>query len=140
MEQISKHISYDEATKSVTAIRRGIFNQPNDECLSNMKLIAEKCFEPLREWYGNPIKINSFYRCKALNTAVGGSSTSDHMLGMSIDIDAGSRSENLKLFNWLKDNVKYKQLIHEYGDKSGPDWVHVSYDQNNLKQQVLFIK
>jgi hypothetical protein len=140
MEQISKHISYDEATKRVTAIRRGIFNQPNEVCLANMKLVAENCFEPLREWYGKPIKINSFYRCKALNTAVGGSSTSDHMQGMSIDIDAGSKSENLKLFNWLKDNVEYKQLIHEYGDKSGPDWVHVSYDQNNLKKQVLYIK
>lgn len=140
MQQISKHISFDEATKSVTAIRRGIYNVPTAEILLNMVKVAENCFEPLREWYGKPLKINSFYRCKALNTAVGGSSTSDHMQGMSIDIDAGSKEENLKLFNWLKDNVKYKQLIHEYGDKTGPDWVHVSYDENNLKQQVLYIK
>lgn len=140
MEKISKHISFDEATKSITAIRRGIFNKPGEVELANMKLVAEKCFEPLREWYGKPIKINSFYRCKALNTAVGGSATSDHMKGMSIDIDAGSRSENLKLFNWLKDNVKFKQLIHEYGDKTGPDWVHISYDEKDLRNQILYIK
>ena len=140
MERISKHISFDEATKSITAIRRGIFNKPGKVELANMKLVAEKCFEPLREWYGKPIKINSFYRSKALNTAVGGSSTSDHVKGMAIDLDTGNNAENLKLFNWLKDNVEYTQLIFEYGDKSGPDWVHISYDKNNLKKQILYIK
>ena len=140
MEKISKHISFDEATKSITAIRRGIYNIPSNEVLANMELVAEKCFEPLREWYGKPIRINSFYRSAALNTAVGGSRTSDHVKGMAIDLDAGSNSENLKLFNWLKDNVEFTQLIHEYGDKSGPDWVHISYDKNNLKKQILYIK
>lgn len=140
MERISKHISYDEATKSITAIRRGIFNKPGEVELANMKLLAEKVFEPLREWYGKPIKINSFYRSKALNTAVGGSATSDHVKGMAIDLDTGNNAENLKLFNWLKDNVEYTQLIFEYGDKLGPDWVHISYDKNNLKKQILYIK
>ena len=140
MEKISKHISFDEATKSITAIRRGIFNKPSEEVLANMKLVAEKCFEPLREWYGKPITINSFYRSKALNTAVGGSSTSDHVKGMAIDLDTPNNAENLKLFNWLKDNVEFTQLIFEYGDESGPDWVHISYNPANLKNQVLHIK
>jgi len=140
MERISKHISFDEATKSITAIRRGIFNKPGETELANMKLVAEKCFEPLREWYGNPIKINSFYRSKALNTAVGGSSTSDHVKGMAIDLDTGNNAENLKLFNWLKDNVSYKQLIFEYGNKLGPDWIHISYDEKDLRGQILYIK
>lgn len=140
MEQISKHISFDEATKSITAIRRGIFNKPGEVELANMKLVAEKCFEPLREWYGKPITINSFYRSKALNTAVGGSTTSDHVKGMAIDLDTPSNAENKKLFDWLKDNAEFTQLIWEYGDKSGPDWVHISYDKNNLKKQILYIK
>ena len=137
---ISKHITVKEATQSATATRLKIDNIPSPEVLANMKLVAEKCFEPLREWYGKPITINSFYRSPALNKAVKGSKTSDHVKGMAIDLDTGSNSENLKLFHWLKDNVEYKQLIHEYGDKSGPAWVHISYDPKDLRTQILFIK
>lgn len=137
---ISKHITVKEATQSATATRLKIDNTPSAEVLANMKLVAEKCFEPLREWYGKPITINSFYRSPALNKAVKGSKTSDHVKGMAIDLDTGSNSENLKLFNWLKDNVEFKQLIHEYGDKSGPAWIHISYDPTDLRTQILYIK
>lgn len=137
---ISKHISYEEGIYSKTAKDKGIANVPNEVQLAAMRLVAEKCFEPLREWYGKPIRINSFFRSIELNKAVKGSKTSDHVKGMAIDLDTGSNSENLKLFNWLKDNVEFTQLIHEYGDKSGPEWVHVSYNPNNLKTQILYIK
>lgn len=137
---ISKHITYLEATHSDTAKAKGISNVPNDVQLASMRLVAEKCFEPLREWYGKPIRINSFFRSVELNRAVKGSKTSDHVKGMAIDLDAGSNAENLKLFNWLKDNVEFTQLIHEYGDKSGPEWLHISYNPNNLKTQLLYIK
>jgi zinc D-Ala-D-Ala carboxypeptidase len=137
---ISKHITYLEATYSDTAKAKGIANIPNEVQLASMRLVAEKCFEPLREWYGKPIRINSFFRSVKLNRAVKGSRTSDHVKGMAIDLDTGSNSENLKLFNWLKDNVEFTQLIHEYGDKSGPAWVHISYNPNNLKTQLLYIK
>ena len=137
---ISKHITYLEATHSDTAKTKGINNIPNEVQLAAMRLVAEKCFEPLREWYGKPIRINSFFRSVELNKAVKGSKTSDHVKGMAIDLDAGSNAENLKLFNWLKDNVEFTQLISEYGDKSGPEWVHISYNPNNLKTQLLYIK
>jgi zinc D-Ala-D-Ala carboxypeptidase len=137
---ISKHISYKEGTHSDKAKAKGISNIPNEVQLAAMKLVAEKCFEPLREWYGKPIRINSFFRSVELNKAVKGSKTSDHVKGMAIDLDAGSNAKNLKLFNWLKDNVEFTQLIHEYGDKSGPEWVHISYNPNNLKTQILYIK
>ena len=75
---ISKHISYKEGTYSVTAIRNDIDNTPNDEQLENMELVAEKVFEPLREWVGGPIKINSFFRCPDLNKRIGGSGKSQH--------------------------------------------------------------
>ena len=87
MDKISKHISYKEATRSNTALRRGIDNIPDVEELENMKLIAEKVFEPLREHVGGPIKINSFYRSPELNVAIGGSKKSQHCKGQAIDLD-----------------------------------------------------
>jgi len=134
--KISEHISYNEATRSSTAIRNGIDNTPPESVLSNMRLVANVCFEPLRNWYRNPITINSFYRCPDLNKRVGGSKTSQHMTGEAIDIDVHDDDENRKLFDWCKDNLEFDQLIWEYGGK----WVHISYraDGNN-RNQVLNI-
>lgn len=136
MNNISKHISYKEATQSTTALKNNISNIPSEQELVNMKLVAEKCFEPLRKWYGKPIKINSFYRCKELNIKVGGSKTSQHVVGQAIDIDTDSKEENIKLFNWCKDNLEFDQLINEY-DYS---WIHISYKESGNKNQILVIK
>ena len=87
MKNISKHISYREGTFSVTAKRLGLENEPNEKQLENMKLLAEKIFEPLRQYVGKPIKINSFFRSPELNRAIGGSSKSQHCKGQAIDID-----------------------------------------------------
>jgi len=81
MINISEHISYSEATLSPTALRLKIDNTPDAETLERMKAVANACFEPLRKWYGKPIKVNSFYRCAALNKAVKGSKTSQHVKG-----------------------------------------------------------
>ena len=125
---ISKHISYKEGTNSTTAIRRGIDNTPNDEQLANMELIAEKVFEPLREWVGGPIKINSFFRCPDLNKAIGGSRKSQHCQGQAIDIDdTYGIVANSDMYNYIKNNLDFDQLIWEFGDDNNPNWVHVSY-------------
>ena len=137
---ISTHITLAEATTSPTAIRLKINNIPDNATIEKMKLVAEKCFEPLRNWYGKPIKINSFYRAPKLNESVGGSATSQHVKGEAIDISAGSRAENKKLYEWVKTNLKFDQLIYEYGDDTGPDWVHISYNKDRNRQQVLRIK
>ena len=128
MDRISKHISYKEATRSNTALRRGIENIPDVEVLENMKLIAEKVFEPLRKWVGGPIKINSFYRSPELNVAIGGSKKSQHCHGQAIDIDDtyGHRS-NASMFKHIRYNMDYDQIIWEFGDEKNPAWVHVSY-------------
>ena len=128
MENISKHISYKEATRSNTALRRGIDNIPDVEELENMKLIAEEVFEPLRKWVGGPIKINSFYRSPELNVAIGGSKKSQHCHGQAIDIDDtyGHRS-NASMFKHIRYNMDYDQIIWEFGDDKNPAWVHVSY-------------
>lgn len=137
---ISKNISFKEATFSATAVRNKIINEPNETQLNSMRTVAAMCFEPLREWYGKPIKINSFFRCLELNKAVGGSQNSQHCKGEAIDMDAGSREENKKLYDWCKANLIFDQLIYEYGDESGPDWVHISYKPGMNRNQTLRIK
>ena len=136
MDNISKHITYLEATQSPTAVKLGINNNPNEAQLEGMKLVAEKCFEPLRIWYGKPIKVNSFFRSDLLNRAVKGAITSQHKKGEAIDIDAGSKEENKKLFEWIKANLIWDQVINEY-DYS---WVHVSYSKVKNRKQILVIK
>src|SRR5574343_819617 len=130
--KISAHITFEEATVSPTALRLGINNEPNEAELTAMRLVAELCFEPLRKWYGKPIKVNSFFRCKALNDAVGSKDTSWHRSGHAIDMSAGNKQENEKLFNYIKDNLEFTELINEY-DFS---WVHVAYVPNRLIKQV----
>jgi hypothetical protein len=134
--KISEHISYEEATVSPTAIRMKINNTPDAETLERMKAVANACFEPLRKWYGKPIRVNSFYRSQALNKAVKGSRTSQHVTGEAIDISAGSRAENKKLFDWLKDNVVFDQIINEYDYT----WVHVSFKLGSNRKQILVVK
>jgi len=125
---ISKHISYKEGVYSITATRRGINNDPNDEQLSNMELLAEKVFEPLREWVGGPIKINSFFRCPELNKAIGGSSKSQHCHGQAIDIDdTYGKVANSEMYHYIKENLDFDQIIWEFGDDDNPNWVHISY-------------
>ena len=127
-KMISKHVSYKEGVYSTTATRRGIDNDPNDEQLVNMELIAEKVFEPLRKYVGGPIKINSFFRCSKLNTAIGGSRKSQHMKGQAIDIDdTFGVVANSDMYSYIKNNLDFDQLIWEFGDDENPNWVHVSY-------------
>lgn len=134
MKNISNHISYKEGTHSNTATRRNIDNIPNDYQLANMNAVALNVFEPLREWVGGPIKINSFFRSPDLNTAIGGSSKSQHCEGRAIDIDdTFGHKTNAEMYNYIKENLNFDQLIWEFGNDTNPDWVHVSYvsDEQN---------
>ena len=125
---ISKHISYKESVKSNTATRLGIKNEPNEEQLKNMKLLAEKVFEPLRLEVGGPIKVNSFFRSPELNKAIGGSKTSQHCKGQAIDIDdTFGRKKNAEMYYYIKSELDFDQMIWEFGTDGNPDWVHVSY-------------
>jgi zinc D-Ala-D-Ala carboxypeptidase len=137
MKRISKHISYKEAVGSNYAKQKGIKNKPNEEQVENMKLLAEKVFEPLREWVGCPIKVNSMFRSLELNTALKGSKTSSHMKGEAMDITSMGGKSNLEMFHWIKDNLCFDQLIWEFGKE--PKWLHVSFSKNN-RQQVLVTK
>jgi len=126
--KISDHITYAEAIHSNTGKRMGIDNTPNQTQVEAMKLLAEKVFEPLREWVGGPIKVNSFFRSEALNEAIGGSGTSQHCKGQAIDIDdVYGRKSNAEMYNWIKENLDFDQMIWEFGTDMQPNWVHVSY-------------
>jgi len=147
--KISKHISYKEATKSNTAIKYGINNKPSEWQLKNMQLVANKCFEPLREWYGSAIAVSSFLRSKKLNEHkdIQGSKTSQHLQGLysgkeegAIDIDADVYNNgltNAEIYFWIKENLTYDQLIWEFGDDIEPDWIHVSYRKGANRQMNL---
>lgn len=139
MERISEHISYEESVFSATAKRLGIDNTPDADTLISMKLVAENCFEPARNWWGKPIKVNSFFRCFLLNKAVKGSKTSQHVKGEAIDMTTGNRADNKKLYEWMKLNLIFDQLIYEYGDETGPDWIHVSFKKGQNRNQTLKI-
>ena len=131
MTKISKHISYKEATRSITALRLGIDNTPFEYELGNMKAIAENIFEPLRKWVGGAIKVTSFFRSEKLNKAIGGSATSQHCQGRAIDIDdVYGYKTNAEMFKYIKDNLDFDQIIWEFGTDDNPDWIHVSYVSN----------
>ena len=128
MSKISDHITLREGIESYTAKRKGIENIPSDYELTNMVGVAENVFEPLREWVGGPIKINSFFRSKELNKAIGGSSNSQHCEGRAIDIDdVYGYKTNAEMFEYIKCNLDFDQIIWEFGGSDNPDWVHVSY-------------
>lgn len=126
-----KYFTIKELCKSSTAIQKGIDNTPNSEIVNNLKKLVEYILDPLRERYGKPIHVNSGYRCPALNKAVNGSKTSQHMTGLASDITAGSVAKNKILFNLIQElDLPFDQLI----DEKKFSWVHVSFSEKPRKQ------
>ena len=140
MENISKHISWHEGTYSRTGERKDLDNTPNEEQLKCMKEVAENLFEPLREWVGGPIKINSFFRGEPVKTAIGGSRKSQHMKGQAIDIDDTFRHKtNAEMYYYIKDNLDFDQMIWEFGDDKNPNWLHISWVSHRPNRKKLTI-
>jgi hypothetical protein len=140
MQKISKHISYHEGTYSQTGVRRNLDNTPNEDQLKCMKEVSENLFEPLREWVGGPIKINSFFRGEPVNTAIGGSARSQHMKGQAIDIDdTFGHKTNAEMYHYIKDNLDFDQLIWEFGTDKNPNWLHISWVSHRPNRKKLTI-
>jgi zinc D-Ala-D-Ala carboxypeptidase len=135
---LSKNFTLSEMTKSETALRKDMVNDPLDRELGNLIALAQEVLQPVRDHYGVGVKVNSGYRSPDVNAAVGGSRTSDHCKGMAADIEIPGIA-NAVLAEYIKDNLKFTQLILEFYTQGIPDsgWVHVSYDPDNLKCQVL---
>jgi len=143
MKNISEHVTYKEGVYSNTAMRLSLKNEPTEAHLSNMELLSEKVFEPLRAHVNGPIKINSFYRGPELNKAIGGSSKSQHCNGQAMDIDdTYGYMSNANMYEYIKKNLSFDQMIWEFGTDSNPDWVHVSYvnEEANRNRCLLAYK
>lgn len=134
---LSKNLTLAEVTKSTTAKRLGIDNTPDEWTTENLRQVAINIFQPLREAFGCPIYVSSGYRSAELNTAIGGSSRSQHVEGRALDLDADvyGSCTNSQIFNWIKENVEFDQLIWEFGDDDNPDWVHVSYVYDGINRK-----
>ena len=131
-----KYFTIEEMTKSSTATAKHIDNTPNQTAIDNLTKLIEIVLDPLREWYGKPIRVNSGYRCKVLNKAVGGSKTSDHMNGCAADIvgTPNTPKENKRLFNLMQElKLPFDQVI----DEKNFSWVHVSHRREGNRNQVL---
>lgn len=126
-----KYFTIKELCKSSTAIQKGIDNTPNSEIVSNLEQLVDKVLDPLREEFGEPIIVNSGYRSPALNKAVKGAATSQHVSGQAADITAGSKFGNKRLFILAqKLNLPFDQLI----DEKNYSWIHISHSPRNRKQ------
>ena len=134
--QLSKNFSLRELTRSQTAIRKGIKNEPNQEQLMNLVALTVKILQPCRDKFGS-ISINSGLRVLELNRAIGSGDKSQHTKGQAADFEAFSIS-NTELAKWIKDNRCFDQLILEYPGKDPRDgWVHCSYNRLGNRGQVL---
>jgi hypothetical protein len=147
--QLSEHLSLAEVTKSDTAKRRGISNMPTEAHIANFKLLAENIFEPIRKHFEKPIFISSGYRSAELNKAIGGAGktvngvyipSSQHCSGEAIDIDMDGHAggvTNKMVFDFIKENLNFDQLIWEFGTDTNPDWVHVSYESTGKQRKQI---
>jgi hypothetical protein len=138
MTQLTKNFSLAEMVKSETALRHGMENNPGPDELNNLLQLCANVLQPIRDHYQKGVKVNSGYRSPDVNAKVGGSRTSDHTRGMAADIEIPG-VPNAELATYIRDNLAYTQLILEFYTPGVPDsgWVHVSYDEQNLKKQVL---
>lgn len=128
--KISEHLDLVEVTRSEYAKRNGIDNMPNAEHTENLIELAKNIFEPLRKHINKPIHISSGYRSKILNDKIGGAKNSQHTKGEALDIDQGNRKDNMEIFEYIKNNLPFDQLINEFGY----DWVHVSYNTDGRQR------
>ena len=135
---LTRNFTLAEMTKSETALRHGLENTPGEAEIAAMQLLCEKVLQPVREYYGMGVKVNSAYRHPDVNSKVGGSRNSDHTRGQAADIEIPGVA-NADLAEWIKDNLEFRQLILEFYTPGIPDsgWVHVSYVAEDNKKEVL---
>lgn len=132
--QLTKNFFLKEFILSPTAVRMGIDNYPGPGEIAALEALSLNVLQPLRSWYGHSIRVASGFRSPALNSYIGGANKSQHKKGEAADID--TVTDNAKLFNYIKNNLPFDQIIWEFGDDENPDWIHVSYraDGNNRKE------
>lgn len=127
---ITPHFTITEIESSTKAKELGIDNTMPSIYFGNAQALARFVLEPIRLHFGIPFSPQSWYRCQALNEAVGGSKTSDHMIGAAADVSIPKVSL-MALGEYIRDNLQFDQLILE------KSWIHVSYKKDNNRNDVL---
>lgn len=142
MGDLSKYVNLSEVVTSVTAKRNGVDNTPNQAQKEALKLVCEMVFDKVREHFNVPIHIASGFRCEKLNTLVGGSKTSQHRVGEALDIDADryGKITNKQIFDYIRQNLHFDQMIWEFGTNENPEWVHVSYRAKGNRNSCIRAK
>jgi zinc D-Ala-D-Ala carboxypeptidase len=130
-QRLTANFTLAELTKT----RHDLDNTPSPQVLQNLQLLAEKVLQPLRDAVG-PVNVTSGYRSKLVNQAVNGARKSDHLYGYAADLQSPDGNHR-KLYDWLKANAMFTQLIYEFGNDTQPQWVHVSYNPKDLKREIL---
>ena len=142
--QLSKNFSLVELTKSQTAERKGIPNDPSPDHIENLRLLCERVLQPVRDHFNHVVTISSAYRSPALCQAIGSSVDSQHAKGMAADFEIFGTPNN-EVFNWIKGNLLYDQMILEFWNSDEPNsgWLHVSYNpesSENIKENLRAYK
>lgn len=129
---LSKHLTLEKAVFSETAIRKGISNQPTNEHLENLKFLGTYV-DTIKEKFPD-VTFNSIYRSKELNKAIGGSLKSFHSQGAAVDMNAKDKKA---VFDWIRLNMDFTELIYEFGDNIQPAWVHFAIIKNRTKEKEI---
>jgi len=138
--KLSKYVTLQMAVNSNTARSKGIDNTPTNTDVENLKKVCSLVYDKVYERFNGNVKINSGYRSKELNKAVGGVSNSGHLVGKALDIDGTNGVKNSDIFDYIKNNIpEFDQLIWEYGNKTQPNWVHISYDTSRNRKSTFSI-
>ena len=142
--QLSKNFSLAEMTKSQTATRMGMDNNPSEDEVENLRLLCERVLQPVRDHFNHVVSVSSGYRSAALSQAIGSSPDSQHTKGMAADFEIYGTPNN-EVFNWIKKNLMYDQMILEFWSPDEPNsgWIHVSYNpesSENIKENLRAYK
>lgn len=141
--RLTNNFTLEELYASATAARRGIDNTPSPIVQQNLRMLAERILQPIRDEYKHAIIVTSGYRCAALNKAVGGAKTSQHLTGCAADIKC-THTSKAYLFRLIlrmirEGRIEVGQLIWEYGNADEPSWVHISLPTAGKKNQILYL-
>jgi len=139
--KLSKNFSLAELTKSQTAERMGLDNNPSEGEVENLRLLCERVLQPVRDHFNKVVTISSGYRNEILSAKIGSSSKSQHCKGMAADFEIAG-IPNIQVAYWIQNNVDFDQLILEFYNPDDPagGWVHVSYNEkgSNRKQVLTY--
>ena len=136
---LSANFSLEELTKSQTAERQSIPNNPDEDGIYYLRMVAEKILQPVRNRYGIPFTVSSGFRSVDLCLAIGSKATSQHTKGQAVDFEVPGIS-NMDLSYFIKTTLDFDQLILEFYRGGNTGWVHCSVADTPRKDLLTYDK